>query len=111
MSSNLQPAISLSADVLVLVFAQLEGDYGSLCSAGLTCRDWRSLSLPGLLQIVDLSCHNNGRLPEYECSVRPMVYADYDAAFRPRNLVPRQRAFLRLIVDSPALAKYAKSLT
>jgi hypothetical protein len=62
------------------------------------------------MQIVDLSCHNNGRLPEHECEIRPVVYADYDAAFRPPNLVPRQRAFLRFMADRPRLAKYVKSL-
>ena len=111
MSSNLQPTMSLPADALVLIFDEFADEYESLCNVGLACRSWRALSLPSLLRIVDLSCHNNGRLPERECSLRPVVYADYDAAFRPQNLVSRQRAFLRFMVDRPGLAKYVKSLT
>ncbi|KAI0816765.1 hypothetical protein GGR55DRAFT_628493 [Xylaria sp. FL0064] len=37
--------------------------------------------------------------------------ADFDSWLRPRNLVPRQRAFLRLMADRPELAIYIKAFT
>lgn len=40
-----------------------------------------------------------------------MVYANYSSEYRPRNLVSRQRAFLRLMTDKPELARYVKSFT
>ncbi|KAK6432914.1 hypothetical protein LTR95_010906, partial [Oleoguttula sp. CCFEE 5521] len=107
-------ASTLSSDVLVLSFKHLsaELDYKSLCNIGLTCRKWRSLSLPCLLERVDVSSHNNGRQPQFEdpefCQV---IHADYDGKFRQRNLVPRQRAFLRLLVKRPELSKHVQSFT
>lgn len=98
-------------DILRLIFEQLEGDHMGLCNVGLTCRAWRTLSMPHLLRTVDLSSHNNGRLPHFERPpLLPLAYADYRADYRPKNLVPRQRAFLRFINARPALAKYVKSL-
>lgn len=101
----------LVPDVLQLVFQQLVGDSVSLQSISLTCRAWRSIALPCALQAVDISSHNNGRQPQLECNVLPMVYADYSSEYRPRNLVSRQRAFLRLMTDKPELARYVKSFT
>jgi hypothetical protein len=101
----------LVPDVLQLVFRQLAGDNASLLNISLTCRAWRSLASPALFQVVDISSHNNGRQPQHESSVRPMVYADYDGEFRPQNLVLRQRAFLRLVADKPELARYVKDFT
>lgn len=98
-------------DVLQLVFRQLAGDNASLLNISLTCRAWRSLALPCVFQVVDISSHNNGRQPQLECEVLPLVYADYDGEYRPRNLVSRQRAFLRLMTDRPRLASYVKSFT
>jgi hypothetical protein len=101
----------LVPDVLQLVFQQLVGDTASLLNISLTCRAWRSLALPCVFQVVDISSHNNGRQPELESEIRPLVYADYDGEFRPRNLVSRQRAFLYLVTDKPGLARYIKSFT
>jgi hypothetical protein len=101
----------LVPDVLQLVFQHLVGDSASLLNVSLTCRAWRSLALPCVFQVVDISSHNNGRLPELECEMRPLLYADYDGEFRPQNLVSRQRAFLRLVTDKPILARYVKSFT
>jgi len=101
----------LLPDVLQLVFQQLAGDNASLLNVSLTCRAWRSLALPSVFQVVDISSHNNGRQPQLECSVRPLVYADYCGSYRPKNLVPRQRAFLQLMTDKPQLARYVKSFT
>ena len=101
----------LVPDVLQLVFRHLAGDNATLLNVSLTCRAWRSLALPVVFQIVDVSSHNNGRQPQHESSVRPLVYADYDGEFRPQNLVSRQRAFLRLVTDKPELARYVKSFT
>jgi hypothetical protein len=98
-------------DVLQLVFQQLAGDSASLLNISLTCHAWRLLALPCLFQVVDISSHNNGRLPHLECEMRPLVYADYDGEFRPRNLVTRQRAFLRLLAQKARLAIYVKSFT
>ncbi|KAI4594956.1 hypothetical protein KJ359_007479 [Pestalotiopsis sp. 9143b] len=62
---------------------------------------------------VDLSSHNNGRVPEYETPELPLfrgvAMADYSDEFRPRSLVPRQCAFLRLMTDRPELAALVKS--
>lgn len=110
MAANFSRATTLPFDVWSLIFEQLTNDYKPLCNIGLTCRDWRLLSLPHLLRSVDLSSHNNGRLPQHESEDLPIVYADYDAKYRQPNLVPRQRAFLRLITVRPELAKYVKSL-
>ncbi|KAK7211951.1 hypothetical protein V2G26_019129 [Clonostachys chloroleuca] len=106
--------LALPADVLLLVFNALVGDTTSLVSAGCVSRLWRTLSLPFLLKDVDLSSHNRGRLPEYEdptfASSR-VVMSDYSDRYRPRNLVPRQRAFLRLMIDRPELAIHVKTFT
>jgi hypothetical protein len=101
----------LVPDVLQLVFQQLVGDSASLLNISLTCRAWRSLALPCVFQVVDISSHNNGRQPQLECEMRPILYADYDGDFRPQNLVSRQRAFLRLVTDKPELARYVNSFT
>ena len=109
--SNPEGETSFPHDVMRLVFDQLAGDYDSLCNVSLTCHLWRSLSLPSLLWVVDLSSHNNGHLPEHEIpEILPIVYADYGSQYRPANLVPRQRAFLRLMTAKPDLAKYVMSL-
>ena len=102
----------LPADVLYLVFYHLKGDYNSLCQATLTCRFWHDVATPVLLYHVDLSSHNLGRQHEYEHDLRPVVYADFHANYRPSTstLVPRQRAFVRLMTARPALAKCVKSL-
>jgi hypothetical protein len=101
----------LVPDVLQLVFRELAGDNASLLKVSLTCRAWRSLALPALFQVVDISSHNNGRQPQHEDSVRPLVYADYDGEYRPQNLVSRQRVFIRLLTNKPGLARYVKSFT
>jgi hypothetical protein len=103
--------LELVPDVLQLIFRQLAGDNATLLNISLTCRAWRSLALPAVFQVVDISSHNNGRQPQHESSVRTLVYADYDGEFRPQNLVSRQRAFLRLVTDKPELARYVKSFT
>jgi hypothetical protein len=103
--------LELVPDVLQLVFRQLAGDNATLLNISLTCRAWRSLVLPAVFQVVDISSHNNGRQPQHESSVRTLVYADYSGEFRPQNLVSRQRAFLRLVTDKPELVRYVKSFT
>ncbi|KAF3020994.1 hypothetical protein E8E14_010152 [Neopestalotiopsis sp. 37M] len=61
--------------------------------------------------------HNNGRLPEYEHNdddfAVPLrvVMADFEDNYRPRNLVSRQRAFLRLMIDRPELATHVQAFT
>ncbi|KAI0465557.1 hypothetical protein F4859DRAFT_528341 [Xylaria cf. heliscus] len=104
---------SLPADILQLIFDDLVGDTNTLARIGLVSRSWRTLSLPFLLKHVDLSSHNNGRLPEYEDPsfplLRDVVMADYSDEHRPRSLVPRQRAFLRFIISRPELARHVKA--
>lgn len=106
---------NIPAEILQLIFESLVGDAGDLTRVGLVARSWRTLSLPFLLKDVDLSSHNNGRVPEYETPELPLfrgvAMADYSDEFRPRSLVPRQRAFLRLMTDRPELATLVKVFT
>lgn len=101
----------LPTDILRLVFQELVGDNETLLNISLTCSAWHSLAVPSVYHAVDISSHNNGRQPQFECEMRPLVYADYDGEFRPRNLVSRQRAFLRLMMSKPQLARYVRSFT
>ncbi|KAI1373271.1 hypothetical protein F4677DRAFT_448601 [Hypoxylon crocopeplum] len=105
----------LPAEIFHLIFNNLVGDTKTLTRVGLVSRSWRTHSLPFLLKDVDLSCHNNGRLPAYEDMrfplLRGVVMADYSDEYRPRSLVPRQRAFLRLMTDYPELAMHVKAFT
>ncbi|KAF2759136.1 hypothetical protein EJ05DRAFT_333933 [Pseudovirgaria hyperparasitica] len=102
----------IPSDILVSIFETLVGDSESLIAAGLTCTAWHAFSLPYLLYHVDLSCHNRGRLPEFEDDVvMPVVYASFNDKFKPGNLVPRQRAFLQLMTDRPELATHVHSFT
>lgn len=110
-TSILLGAASIPSDVILVIFEQLVGDSYTLSNIGLTCRAFRQLSLPCLLRDVDVSSHNNGRVPEEECKIRPVVYADYYSYCRPDSLMPRQHAFLRLILDRPELAVYVQSFT
>lgn len=110
MESSFSLALKVNSDVWQLIFDQLAGDYDSLCCISLVCRTWHILSEPSLFKIVDISSHNNGRLPEHEhSSIFPVAYADHKAEWRPRNLVTRQRALLKTISARPALAKYVKT--
>lgn len=43
--------------------------------------------------------------------LRGVVKGDYSDEYRPRSLVPRQRAILRLMTDRPELAMHAKAFT
>ncbi|KAI0968949.1 hypothetical protein F4678DRAFT_442039 [Xylaria arbuscula] len=102
----------LPLEVWQLIFKELAGDTETLTHVGLVSRLWRVLSLPALLSYVDISSHNNGHFPEEEIEgslLSGMVVADYSDQWRPENLVPRQRAFLRLMKDRPGLAKYVKA--
>ena len=101
----------LSPDILRLVFRELAGDNETLLNISLTCSAWRSLALPAVYRVVDISSHNDGLQPQLESDTSPPVYADYDGRYRPQNLVSRQRAFLRLMVAKPHLAKYVRSFT
>jgi hypothetical protein len=101
----------LSPDVLRLVFQELAGDSETLLNVSLTCSAWRSLALPSVYRVIDISSHNNGLQPQLERDMSSPVYADYDGRYRPQNLVSRQRAFLRLMVAKPLLAKYVRSFT
>lgn len=111
MASELTKIPELLPDILQLVFQQLAGDNETLLNVSLTCRAWRWLAWPAVYSAVDLSSHNNGRQAQHEMECRPIVYADHHSEFRPLNLVPRQRAFLRLMVGKPHLARLVKSLT
>ncbi|KAI1355580.1 hypothetical protein F5Y01DRAFT_310466 [Xylaria sp. FL0043] len=110
---------SLSLDICWMIFDELVGDCETLARVGLVSRSWRNISLPALLNHVDLSSHNNGRVPEERTKDSPevikyeggVVMADFHSWWRPRNLVPRQRAFLRLMADRPELAIYIKAFT
>ncbi|KAJ3573062.1 hypothetical protein NPX13_g4835 [Xylaria arbuscula] len=105
--------LNLPVEIFRLVCEALLDDTESLATVGLVSREWRTASLPVLLSQVDLSSHNKGRLPEHEDDYFPLeggiVMADYSDAYRPRNLVTRQRAFLRLIIDRPELAIYVRT--
>ena len=103
--------VKLPSDVFLLVLDQMVGDSTTLSAVGLVCQKFRAISLPFLLRNVDISSHNNGRLPEEEGSMEPEVYADYDGRYRPDHMVPRQHAFLRLMTDRPELAGYVQSFT
>lgn len=110
MESSSSPALKVNPDVWQLIFDQLAGDYTSLCNVALTCRTWRTLSEPSLFKVVDISSHNNGRLPELEFpNDFPVVHADYSAEYRPRNLISRQRSFLRVVCSRNSLAKYVQA--
>lgn len=111
MTSDSSKMPELLPDVLQLVFQQLACDREALLNINLTCRAWRSLALPSVYQVVDISSHNNGRLPQFENDTMPIVYAHYHRSYRPRNLLSRQRAFLRLMTEKPHLASYVKSFT
>lgn len=111
MTTDVREMPELPPDVLQLVFQELAGHYEALLNVSLTCSAWQSLALPSVYREVDISSHNNGRQPQIECEVLPLVHADYDGQFRPRNLISRQRTFLRRMVDQPQLAKYVKSFT
>ncbi|KAK8076971.1 hypothetical protein PG996_003141 [Apiospora saccharicola] len=114
------------ADILFLIFDQFDGDVQTLARFGLVSRSWRIFSLPLLLKHVDLSCHNHGRVPGSQVTQgclpeffpylshglgRRVVMADFSDEYRPRNLVPRQRALLRLMMNRPDLATHVKALT
>lgn len=105
----------LPVDILQLIFDHLVGDTNTLARVGLVSRSWHILSLPFLLKHVDLSSHNNGRLPDYEDSsfplLRGVVMADYSDEYRPSSLVPRQRAFLHLMTQHPELARHVRAFT
>lgn len=105
----------IPAEILQLIFESLVGDAGALTRVGLVARSWRTLSLPFLLKDVNISSHNNGRVPEFETPELPLfrgiAMADYSDEFRPRSLVSRQRAFLRLMTDRPELATLVKAFT
>lgn len=103
--------LDCSTDSLFLILEHLADNAEALCSLSLTCKALRNLSLPYLLKSIDLSSHNNGRQPEYEDEIRPEIYADFSDEYRPTNLVSRQRAFLRLMIDRPELATHVQSLT
>lgn len=107
----------LPADILCLICDQLVGDRQTLARLGRVSQSWRIFSLPFLLKHVDLSCHNNGRVPDPETTGpnfpvgTRVVMADFSDEYRPRNLVPHQRAFLRFMIDRPELATHVKALT
>ncbi|KAM5442735.1 hypothetical protein MferCBS31731_002119 [Microsporum ferrugineum] len=101
---------SLPYDILSLILEGLVEDKPSLARLSLTCWALRPLALHFLLDTVDLSSHNRGRLPECEDEIRPEVHADFGDEYRQVNLVPQQRAFLRLMTDRPELALCVKSL-
>lgn len=97
---------NLNDDVLLLIFDYLVGDSAALSAMSLTCHAWHSLSLPFLLDTVDLSYHNQGRIPDLECSLFLVVMADSRAMLDQGNLQSRQRAFLRLMTERPDLTHY-----
>lgn len=107
----------LPLDILVLIFHHFVADSQTLARVGLVCRLWRTLSLPVLLKDVNVSSHNDGRLPEHEETegdfppLRRVVMADFEDIYRPRNLISRQRAFLRLMIDRPELATHVQAFT
>lgn len=109
---------ALPADLMQLIFDQMVGDTQTLATAGLVCRSWRALSLRSLLEDVDLSSHNRGRIQELEDLDLDSslifgdgpVMSDWSDHYRPANLVSRQRAFLRLVSDRRELALYVKRL-
>lgn len=105
----------IPVEIWQLIFDNLVGETRTLARVGLVSRSWRTLSLPFLLKEVDLGSHNNGRLPEYETPSFPLLrgvaMADYSDEYRPRSLVPRQRAFLGLITERPELAMHVKAFT
>ena len=110
MASDLAKIPELSPDILQLVFQQLVGDNETLLSISLTCHAWRWLALPALYQVIDISSHNNGHLPQHEYAGH-IAYADHRGEYHQQNLLPRQRAFLRTMTEEPRLARLVKSLT
>ena len=115
MTGHTSRPLPLPTDILVLIFEQLQGDSQSLSRLSRTCRAWHALCLPILLRTVDLSCHNLGRREEHEepnLVTFAHIEADYADKYRPRDaLISRQRAFLRLITEKPALASHVRSFT
>jgi len=111
MTAAVREMPELLPDILQLVFRELVGDSTTLLNVSLACSAWRSLALPSVFRVVDISSHNNGRQPQLESEMYPIIYADYEGEYRPQNLVTRQRAFLRLVVGKPQLAKYVRLFT
>lgn len=106
----------LPPDIVALIADQLVGDSQSLASPIQTCRGWHGACVPALLHTVDLSSHYAGRQPEHEDhDLAPhfsLVKADYNNKYRPRNnLVPRQRAFLRLMTGKPEITRHVRDVT
>ncbi|KAK4613438.1 hypothetical protein CLAFUW4_09719 [Fulvia fulva] len=117
-------AFEIPSDVLLLVFEQLVGDSATSSSASLTSRAWHTHAIPFLLQDVDISCHNRGRMLDFEDdTIFRRAYADFSDRWPPRqssnvrhdwlprDLVTRQRALLHLIIDHYDRARYVRSLT
>ena len=109
---------ALPSDFLCCIFEQLVGNSTTLANASLVSKTWHSLALPYLLQDVDLSHHNQGRKRDFEDdSFFCCVYADFSdrwpprKGWLPRNLIVRQRAFLRMMTGQPDYAKYTQSFT
>ncbi|KAI1127398.1 hypothetical protein F5Y10DRAFT_242968 [Nemania abortiva] len=106
--------LNLPIEIFRLICEALLDDTECLATVGLVSREWRTATLPILLSHVDLSSHNNGRLPEHEDDhflEGRLVMADYSDKYRPQNLVTRQRAFLRLMINRPELAVYVRAFT
>lgn len=115
MPSHFDVATAFSTDLLYLVLDHLVGETATLARFGQVCHLWRAISLPLLLRVVDVSCHNNGRLPEHESDeysvTSGVVMSDYSDEYRPANLVSRQRGFLRFMSSQPDLASCIQSFT
>ncbi|KAK2767032.1 hypothetical protein FQN54_006350 [Arachnomyces sp. PD_36] len=110
MSSKSPLFLECPSEVLLLISERLN-DSSDLSSLSRVCKYLRQLLFPNLLRTVDLSSHNDGRLPDQEDEFLPEVYADFDDYCRPLKLVTRQRAFLSLMTRRPDLASLVQSFT
>lgn len=63
MTATADFALDLPADIIVLIFDELEGDALSLSNFSRVCRTWHTLCLPSFLHDIDLSSHNLGSQP------------------------------------------------
>lgn len=68
----------------------------------------RHRCIPQLYRKVDLSSHNLGRFPENEDKFRPEAWASTDDTNHPDNLLSRQRAFLRTMIQHTEYSTYIR---
>ncbi len=91
-------------DILLLILEHCE--QSSIQNLSLTSKSLQRRCVSQLYRDVDLSSHNLGRMPEFEDDVHPEMWTNTDDSIHPKNLVSRQRSFLRTMTECPEYAAY-----